>query len=77
MLRVGLCLRRSAVLFALLASGCAKMITGPIKLTGKVAAASVEAAGDVASAGVKSGSKVVKSSGVDPQVVNAAVLLAK
>jgi hypothetical protein len=61
----------------LLITGCTKMITVPIKVAGKTAAASVEAAGDVAAAGVKSGSKVVKSSGVDPQVVNAAVLLAK
>ena len=69
--------RCSAVLFAIRASGCTNMITVPIKVAGKTAAASVEAAGDVAAAGVKSGSKVVKSSGVDPQVVNAAVLLAK
>lgn len=62
---------------AVLASGCTKMITVPIKVAGKTAAASVEAAGDVAAAGVKSGSKVVKSSGVDPQLVDAAILLAK
>lgn len=69
-----LCAMLVPVIFA---AGCTKMVTAPIKVAGKVATTSIGVAGDVAAAGVKSGSKVVKSTGADPAVVNAAVLLAK
>ncbi len=61
----------------LLISGCAEMITTPIKVAGKTATTSIGVAGDVAAAGVKAGSKVVASTGADPKVVEAAALLAK
>lgn len=53
------------------------MITTPIKAAGKIATTSIGVAGDVTVAGVKTGSKVVKSTGTDPEVIKAAALLAK
>lgn len=62
---------------AVLASGCTKMITTPVKAAGKVAVASIDVAGDVAAAGVKAGGKVAGSAGADPEVIKAAAILAK
>jgi hypothetical protein len=64
-------IRCSAVLLAVLTSGCTKMITTPIKAAGKVATTSIDVAG------VKAGTKVAKSAGGDSTAVQAAALLAK
>jgi len=61
----------------LLISGCAELITTPIKVVGKTATTTIGVAGDVAAAGVKAGTKTAKSTGVKPEVVDAAILLAK
>jgi uncharacterized protein YceK len=65
------------LILGLLTSGCAKIITAPISVAGKVATTSIGVAGDVTVAGVKAGTKVAKSAGGDSTAVQAAALLAK
>jgi hypothetical protein len=70
--------RCSAVFLPLLlASGCTKMITVPIKTAGKVTITSIQVAGDVTVAGAKAGTKVAQSAGGDSNAAKAAMLLAK
>lgn len=63
--------------FALLTSGCTKLVTVPVKAAGKITVATIEVADDVTTAGAKAGTKVAKSAGGDSTAVKAATLLAK